>query len=990
MRRSLAIAALAIISIALFLGQGYFRYSAEQPVEEIPVFVDVSRQAGIVNNRLAGIEMSTGQAWGDYDNDGWIDLYVTDPIGKNTLYRNNGEGTFSVSSLTEQLALTNAYSQGATFADYDNDGWKDLLVVNWGQDHLFRNMEGRAFLEVSQQAGIVDDRNSKSASWGDYDNDGFLDLYVANWSCYPKCGRQFDGEPDRLYHNNGDGTFTEATDLLKGGVSGAGFIANFTDYDNDGDLDIYLVNDEFINPVGNKLWRNDGPGCNGWCFMQVAKEANADSKVFGMGLAAGDYDNDGDMDYYYSNVGPMELLQNQGDGTFLNVAEEAGVNFPNGIGWGAVFLDYNNDGWRDIYLSIADTSDHKDVGANQLFHNNGDGTFTSVACNDESTDIRMSIGVAYADYDHDGWVDLIVGNLDEGYRLYKNQQGQISENHWLSVELIGAGPINRDAVGARVYVTTPNGVTQMQEVISGSSVMAGNDLVQYFGLGGEGSAEVRIRWSNGEEQVIQNVKADRRYSIRYGETALQVLPVNQTVKTTNKPSFLEYLRALGISNLRSLSNDPDTRLAYLMEEANVRPPTNPEPPSPALVKLGEALFWDPELSGNRDTSCATCHHSNLATGDALSVSIGTSGFGLGEERHMGTAREFVPRNATPLFNLGYEEWRVIFWDGRVQTDRFAGFHTPASDRLPHGLDSVLAAQAMFPVTSRDEMRGNRGDVDIFGQPNEIAVIVDYKSQLVWEALMVRLLAIPGYVELFNAAYPDVPIDELGFQHAANAMAAYEIAVFTFEDDPFDRYIQGDKSALSDDAKQGALLFYGKAGCASCHSTGLLTDQKFHNIAVPQIGDGKGREQPFDLGRARETGNDCDRYAFRTPPLRNVALTGPWMHNGAFTTLEATVRHHLDPRASLQNYDPGQLSELLKDTCQDQPETIAAILMWYSSDNASDGVQLTDEEIRLLLAFLDSLTSPTALDLSHTIPASVPSGLPVGGNITNPQTAAGIP
>jgi cytochrome c peroxidase len=297
---------------------------------------------------------------------------------------------------------------------------------------------------------------------------------------------------------------------------------------------------------------------------------------------------------------------------------------------------------------------------------------------------------------------------------------------------------------------------------------------------------------------------------------------------------------------------------------------------------------------------------------------------------------------------------------------------------------------MFPVTSRDEMRGYRGELDVFGQPNEIAAIVDYKSVPVWDALMVRLLAIPGYVDLFRAAYPDVPTDELGFQHAANAMAAYEIAVFTFKDAPFDRYIQGDKSALSDEAKQGALLFYGEVGCATCHSTVLLTDQKFYNLAVPQIGDGKGREQPFDLGRARETGNDCDRYAFRTPPLRNVAITGPWMHNGAFTTLEVTVRHHLDPKASLQNYDPGQLSELLKDTCQDQPETIAAIEKWYTPKNASEGVQLTDEEMRLLLAFLGSLTSPSALDLSHTIPASVPSGLPVGGNIKNVESASAVP
>jgi cytochrome c peroxidase len=408
------------------------------------------------------------------------------------------------------------------------------------------------------------------------------------------------------------------------------------------------------------------------------------------------------------------------------------------------------------------------------------------------------------------------------------------------------------------------------------------------------------------------------------------------------------------------------------------------------VKLGEALFWDPELSGNRDTSCATCHHSNLATGDDLSVSIGTNGSGLGKQRLMGTARELIPRNATPLFNLGYEEWRVIFWDGRVSANPIAGFDTPASDRLPSGLDSVLAAQAMFPVTSRDEMRGNRGDIDIFGRPNELAAMVDYKSQPIWNALMKRLLMIPGYVDLFKAAYPDVSADQLGFQHAANALAAYEIAVFTFEDSPFDRYIQGDRSALSDEAKAGALLFYGEAGCSSCHSTGLLTDQDFHNIAVPQVGDGKGREQPFDLGRARETGNDCDRYAFRTPPLRNVALSGPWMHDGAFTTLDATVRHHLNPQASLMNYDANQLAELMADTCQDQPEALAAIMKWYTNKNASEGVQLSDEEIDFLIAFLDSLTSPNALDLSNTIPTSVPSGLPVGGNITNTLTTASIP
>jgi cytochrome c peroxidase len=225
------------------------------------------------------------------------------------------------------------------------------------------------------------------------------------------------------------------------------------------------------------------------------------------------------------------------------------------------------------------------------------------------------------------------------------------------------------------------------------------------------------------------------------------------------------------------------------------------------------------------------------------------------------------------------------------------------------------------------------------------------------------------------------VDQLGFQHAANALAAYEIDFFTFEDSPFDRYIQGDESALSPEAVRGGLLFYGEAGCATCHTGGLLTDQQFHNLAVPQVGPGKGREEPLDLGRARETGNDCDRFAFRTAPLRNVAITGPWMHSGAFTTLEGAVRHHLNPAEGLLAYDASQLTVMFRSMCQDQPEVLQAVLN-TRSDIASDEATLTDAQVADLLAFLGALTSPTALHLEDTIPESVPSGLPVGGNIEN--------
>lgn len=399
------------------------------------------------------------------------------------------------------------------------------------------------------------------------------------------------------------------------------------------------------------------------------------------------------------------------------------------------------------------------------------------------------------------------------------------------------------------------------------------------------------------------------------------------------------------------------------------------PADPAKVDLGRALMFDKVLSGNRDISCATCHHPLHATGDALSVSIGTGGSGLGPLRVLGEGRSFIPRNAPEVFNRGASEWHTMFWDLRVAGNSEVGFSTPAGASLPGGLENVLAAQAMFPVTSRDEMRGAVGDVDVSGEPNELAVIADDDLPAIWQGLMNRLLAIPEYVDLFAAAFPDVPRGALGFQHAANAIAAFEADFWSFTDSPWDRYLRGDRQALTQAAKRGALLFLGDAGCVGCHSGSLLTDQECHGLAVPQVGPGKGAEAPLDFGRGRETGRAEDDYTFRTPPLRNVALTGPWMHDGAYVTLEAAVRHHLDPARSLEEYDSTQLAEELRDTFQADAATIDAMLANLDPAVATP-IELTDAEVSDLLAFLESLTDPAATDLGGDVPDSVPSGLPV--------------
>lgn len=1007
---------------------------SESPIR--PPFEEVTAPAGIAGPRTNN-EKITGQAWGDYDRDGWVDLYLTDggfpkKPGPNRLYRNNGDGTFSLSPLAEQVALGDVKSSSAVWADYNNDGWLDLYVVNWGANQLFRNEAGQGFSDVTAEAGVGDTTNGKTATWGDYDNDGFLDLYVANWSCTPNCGRPVTGDNDNLYHNNGDGTFTDVTILLSDQTWGAGFIASFVDFDGDNDLDIYLVNDEFIHPVGNALWRNDGPGCDGWCFTDVSRQAGADQKVMGMGLAVGDFDNDLDFDFYFSNVGPSTLLFNQGDGKFEDRAEEAGVRIPEAIGWGTVSFDYDNDGRLDLYLANMVEGDG-DVGINPLFHNNGDGTFTNLAEASGAGDPGKTIGVSTADYDRDGYVDLIIGNYDEGYKLFRNTLGdQGAGGNWFALSLSGSGAINRDALGARVYVTDSDGRVQVQQLNNGTGLGGNSGLELHFGLGAAEMESARVVWPDGTEQALDGLHTNARYTLAFGgepvlldggargrlpvwwpwlalglvAAALALVavvvwrrdprrssallppatsgaalrPRRAVMRLTGLLAAALLLAALLYSARDTLAErlaggGSDGRLTLLLNKSGVTQLDLGPTPDPALVALGEALFFDKLLSGNRDISCATCHHPQFAGADGLPLSFGTGGHGLGPERAIGEGRELVPRNATELFNRGSPEWTTMFWDGRVNLSAVYGLNSPVGNGLPPLLATALEAQAMFPVTSRDEMRGDFGDYDANMELNEVAAIGDMRPKAIWAALMKRLLAVPGYVELFQAAYPDTPVEELGFEHAAKAIATYEVAAFSFADSPWDRYLAGDRAALSEEAKRGAILFYGEAGCGACHGGNLLTDQQFHNIGVPQLGPGKLSDDELDLGRFLETGRPEDRYAFRTPPLRNVTLSGPYMHNGAYADLEAAVRHHLIAAEALAGFDAATLPAAFRDMLHSETAVHEDILRSLDPRLAQPPV-LSEAQLADLMAFLGALTSPSAVDLSGLVPDAVPSGLPV--------------
>ena len=421
----------------------------------------------------------------------------------------------------------------------------------------------------------------------------------------------------------------------------------------------------------------------------------------------------------------------------------------------------------------------------------------------------------------------------------------------------------------------------------------------------------------------------------------------------------------------------DAQVRAALSGAGIGPVTT-RATTPELVALGRALFFDKELAGNRDIACATCHHPSLATGDALPLSIGTGASGLGPAR--APLAPLIARNAPTLVYAGAAGLDRLFWDGRVARDPVSGAlrtpvlalngPNPPRPDLAGPLDSALAAQAMFPVTSREEMRGQPGQNELADAPDEVAV---------WAALMRRLVGtaqgtvggIAAYRTLFGAAYPGTPLDDLTFSHAARAIAAYEAAELSRLVAPLDRYLAGDDAALSVAAKRGALVFTGAGRCAVCHRGPLLSDLRPHGVAAPQLGPGAGGE-PDDRGVALVSGDRNDDYRFRTPPLRGVAESGPWMHTGAFSSLEAVVRHYTNPSASQLSYDASQLP-LGFQGLVDRDPVRAQGRLGRVDPVIGAGIPLAPEQVTDVVAFLRALSDPSG---PAPVPAQVPSGLPV--------------
>lgn len=486
----------------------------------------LSHDLGTICNPVIG----SGSAWADYDGDNDIDLFVTNRGGANRLYRNdgdtNGDGIpdFIDEAAARGVDDPTGAGHGTVFVDYDNDGDQDLFVANWGANKLFQNQLQESgtvsFIDVTATAGVADFGRTITASFADYDGDGNLDLYLTK---HKQCVGD-DNNRDTLYHSNGDGTFSDVTgQLCPDGlptclaVSGLGFSPRWFDFDNDNDLDLYLVNDNINGTYSpNVFWRNDGSdGLGGWIFTDISVASGTNISLNGMGQAVGDYDNDGLLDIAFSNIGENWLMRNNGDGTFTDTSVNAGIQratFPNGernVTWATSFIDYDNNGLLDLYYVAGETGLYAYEQPNAFFENNGDGTFTDISIASGLDDPGRGRNSSMADFDGDGFVDIFVGNYGTAPSLFRNNSADLGNtNNWLSVTVEGTVS-NRDAIGTRLTLTTPDGVSMMREIDSGPSHGGGDYRAAYFGMGTNATGELTVRWPTGVTQVIGTVNANQ-------------------------------------------------------------------------------------------------------------------------------------------------------------------------------------------------------------------------------------------------------------------------------------------------------------------------------------------------------------------------------------------------------------------------------------------------------------------------------------------------
>lgn len=528
-------------------------------------FAEVARAAGVnapivfggaAANKYLLETTGTGVAFLDYDNDGWLDVFIVNgttlegfPPGKaptNHLYHNKGNGTFDDVTARAGLAAS-GWGQGACVGDYDNDGYDDLFVTSFGRNRLYRNRGDGTFEDVTRAAGVLDtrDRWGTGCAFLDYDRDGRLDLFVANYIdldlktaptpdsglCRYKgvevaCGPPgLAGGKNILYHNRGDGTFENVSD--KAGITRAsgtyGLGVSTLDFDNDGWVDLYVANDS--NP--SALYRNNHDGTFSDLGVRAGCAYSQDGKPqAGMGVAVGDYDRNGTMDIFKTNFAgdTSTLYANSGEGFCEDRTFSAGIGLnTRWLGWGVGFVDLDNDGWLDLFLANGHVYPEvvqlkTEAGYRQrkiVYRNLGNGRFADVTeqLGPPATTPKAARGAAFGDVDNDGHIDVAISNVNDQPDLFRSITD--NGNHWITLKLVGSTS-NRDAIGARVHAVA-GAVQQWQEVRGGGSYLSQNDFRVHFGLGGATRVDrVEVRWPNGREESWSDLAADRLYTLKEG------------------------------------------------------------------------------------------------------------------------------------------------------------------------------------------------------------------------------------------------------------------------------------------------------------------------------------------------------------------------------------------------------------------------------------------------------------------------------------------